>query len=520
MITYILKTVLCSSLFLTVYAILLQQEKTYRFNRFYLLLSIVASLVIPLISIHLPIANSSFIATEPVKSNTTLLAITNFIEEDANIQPIDNNNIVDNEWNWNAVALTFFSVVSSYLLLKFIYNFVHLQLLAKKHEKQQFKNALLVKLPQAIVPFSFFQYIFVPKQSELEINEAILKHELAHVQQKHSLDILFIELILTVCWINPIFFLYKKAIQLNHEFLADEAVLKQSNNKMNYQYLLLQNCSRNAAFMFTSSFNYLFTKKRLLMMNKKFTGKQSTLKLVATMCIVTIVTLAFIAKITAKTTNYQFPNTQTAIDTTEPIISYDKTLTTSEKKALIKKYQHRFYFVSGRIPPHTEKGVSAAVLEQYQNIVKKIFVDSLKKRVNHDNLNVEDLQTLKSIFIRMNMEQQLQQNVGFMYPFPPKKTGNKPTPTQIETWKNAKKYGIWIDEKRVNNEVLNKYSASDFSDYYASQLSKNAINYGKHYVQIDLSTNAYFKKQYQESLKRKDSLNMYTWFMSKPTKKK
>ena len=95
-----------------------------------------------------------------------------------------------------------------------------------------------------------------------------MHHELAHVNQKHSYDILFIELIRCLFWINPFLYFYKRAIQLNHEFLADEAVNNSFKNVYSYQVLLLEKAGMYKAINIASQFNYQVTKKRLMMMTK------------------------------------------------------------------------------------------------------------------------------------------------------------------------------------------------------------------------------------------------------------
>jgi bla regulator protein blaR1 len=69
-----------------------------------------------------------------------------------------------------------------------------------------------------------------------------------------------------------------------------------------------------------------------------------------------------------------------------------------------------------------------------------------------------------------------------------------PTQTDLQDWKDAKKYGVWIDEKRINNNDLSKYKPEDFGLYYNSKLAKNAVNYGKHYFQISLYSKEYYDK--------------------------
>lgn len=75
------------------------------------------------------------------------------------------------------------------------------------------------------------------------------------------------------------------------------------------------------------------------------------------------------------------------------------------------------------------------------------------------------------------------------------------TESLLSDWKNAKKYGIWIDDKRVSNDYLNNYTAKDFGSYFSSKLARNAINYGKHYYQINLMTN----QMYEQYLKEQES---------------
>jgi beta-lactamase regulating signal transducer with metallopeptidase domain len=85
---------------------------------------------------------------------------------------------------------------------------------------------------------------------------------------KHSLDILLIETLKVLFWFNPIFIFYKKAIQLNHEFLADEKVVKSHNDVPFYQNLLISKANANPTYYLASNLNYSVTKKRLIMMTK------------------------------------------------------------------------------------------------------------------------------------------------------------------------------------------------------------------------------------------------------------
>ena len=134
-------------------------------------------------------------------------------------------------------------------------------------------------LDDVVIPYSFFNHIFINKKEfqSNKIQEEILSHELVHVHQKHSLDIIFIELLKALFWFNPIIYAYKKAIQLNHEFLADEHVINKHKNISFYQTLLLENQAITTSNL-ASNLNYLTTKKRIIMMTKTTSEKNIFLR--------------------------------------------------------------------------------------------------------------------------------------------------------------------------------------------------------------------------------------------------
>jgi hypothetical protein len=74
-----------------------------------------------------------------------------------------------------------------------------------------------------------------------------------------------------------------------------------------------------------------------------------------------------------------------------------------------------------------------------------------------------------------------------------------PTREQLTKWTDGKMYGVWLDGKRINNSELARYKPSDFSLYYVSKLTKTALNYGKHYYQVNLYTNSEYERTYLSS---------------------
>ncbi|MFT4094880.1 MAG: M56 family metallopeptidase [Niabella sp.] len=124
----------------------------------------------------------------------------------------------------------------------------------------------------------------------------MLEHELAHTRQKHSLDILFFELLQIVCWFNPVFFLYKRSVKINHELLADAAVVKKSGNVHSYQNILLQRATAPSALALASSFNFLTTKKRLIMLTKRTNLYRAGLKALSVLPLLGLLVFLFSQK--------------------------------------------------------------------------------------------------------------------------------------------------------------------------------------------------------------------------------
>ena len=308
------------------------------------------------------------------------------------------------------------------------------------------------------------KYIFINKDAyeNNDLETEVLQHELTHVTQKHSLDIIFIETLLLFAWVNPVFFLYKKAIKLNHEFLADEAVEKENNNPTEYQYLLLKNVSAINSHAFASSFNYLITKKRLIMITKKTNKIVIALKQIAVLPIFIVLVLFFSEKTTAQvkpaeTKTVEMPVGEGA--TPELLHEYDSTVAFMTTTGVLK------------------------------NGKKYRGIDMSKG--NQDRLAY--------IFKQMNKEQRdiriKTDGVSFTINMP-NPTKKSPTSEELSLWKNAKIYGVWIDGKRITNSDLSKYKPTDFVLYYNSKLSKNAYNYGRHYYQIDLYSEDYYNKSW------------------------
>ncbi|MFN0727980.1 M56 family metallopeptidase [Polaribacter gochangensis] len=441
MLAYIIKSTICLVLLLAFYHFVLEKEKMHRFNRFYLLGSIVFSLIVP--SFIITVAPAEFV--EPIlNQQENVLQFQSEYATTEIIQKIDYT-------NYFIGLYCIISLILLFLLTKKIY-----QLLAqtKRNKKVSYFSATVVLLKEKIVPYTFLHYIFINKKKYKTnaVEQQILTHELTHVQQKHSLDVLFIEVLQNLFWFNPIFRYYKKAIQLNHEFLADDAVLKSHKNIAEYQYVLLNTTAQQNNIYLASNLNYSLTKKRLLMMTTPSSKTKILLKKLMVIPLTAGFIFAFAQRVEAQENKNEKP--QVVVVETE------------------------------------ENGISEKEMNEYKELMttakrSKIFI-------------YKQLNRMKELYKRMSVEQQ--NSVEDVYeiapPMPPISHKEKtPTEAQFNSWKNKEKFALWIDGKVVNNTVLNNYKNTDFAYYFNSFVYKNArSNRFPQEHQVNLYTKKEFAK--------------------------
>ncbi len=253
MVAFFIKFILCSGFLYSFYKLFLERESMYKINRFYLLFSLIFSLIAPLYKIDLPIT-----ATE-TNISPELLAFL-----------MQNPKLLQQEKgiNFGDILNVIYILVGVIFLVRFIYNLYELMFKIKTEEKIEDQEITYILDLDSNQPYSFWKYIFIPKKQLKSLHQNLIDHEKAHCIQKHSLDILLIEIFQILFWFNPFIYFYKKSIKLNHEFLADEYVLKRNSDLKTYQHQILDCIATQNPSMMASNFNFILTKKRLLMMTK------------------------------------------------------------------------------------------------------------------------------------------------------------------------------------------------------------------------------------------------------------
>ena len=293
MIEYIIRSGLVLVILLAIYHLWLEKEKMFGFNRFYLLFSLVLGLVIPLIKITLP---GERIANAPLPLSGFILPdISTMVPTEINKVAVSQN---------TDILIRIYGLVAMLLLARFALNLLFLMRSASKNPKRRTPEGTIILIREKLAPHSFLFFIFLNEDEYLNkrIEKEIITHEFTHVRQKHSADLLFLELFMAIFWFNPVFILYKKAIQLNHEFLADEAVLESSSSVSTYQQLLLHKATLKPVKL-ASNFNFSVTKKRFKMMKKETSKTWKIVKSISLIPVAALLILAFSDNIFAQGTS-------------------------------------------------------------------------------------------------------------------------------------------------------------------------------------------------------------------------
>jgi TonB family protein len=249
--------------FTGIYYLLFRKETFYRFNRIYLVSSLILSMVLP--AIHLAPFQSGKGLLPVAINSVTIMASKVYSPEIQDKQAFHFLPVL----YWT-VAL----ILSVYL----IYQLLSLLTLVRQHNIKTVDGHKVVILTHGKHTFSFFSLIFIPPglSAGNEYNQVVW-HELAHVRQFHSLDILLFRIIKILQWFNPFIYLMETMLKETHEYLADEAVLKQDSDAGQYRLLLLSQVFGIKPGLF-SFFNHSLIKNRLTMMTKRKSPKRNRLK--------------------------------------------------------------------------------------------------------------------------------------------------------------------------------------------------------------------------------------------------
>ena len=267
----LLKSSACLAILILFYKIVLEPLNHHYFKRFYLLAALLISAIIPFITFIKYVEPTFDFGVYDPESMTTPPYFPAELPTITEEHP--NTFLPALLWAIYTIGIIVFST-------RFILNLIKISSKIKTHQKVKTSTFINVLIEKLAVPHTFFNYIFLNKSAfeNNDIPQEVLLHEQTHAKQKHSLDILFLEILQIIFWFNPLLYFIKKDIKLNHEFLADEQVLKSGFNLKDYQNLLLRFSSNHKELALVNAINYSSIKKRLTIMNTQTSHRTKWLR--------------------------------------------------------------------------------------------------------------------------------------------------------------------------------------------------------------------------------------------------
>jgi beta-lactamase regulating signal transducer with metallopeptidase domain len=349
LIQYLVKLSLCLAILWAFYHFVLRKLTFYNSNRWYLLGYSMLSFFIPFINISPVLEKSEAAAAGIIQIIPSVQQYTTVLEEVSN-NPASTWFSHYNKWDWLLFAII---TGALFLLVRFLARFFSFLGMRRKARLISEDGIKLYHVDKAIIPFSFGNAVFINEalHTETELQE-IIRHEFVHVRQRHTVDIVWGELLCMINWYNPFAWLIKAAIRRNLEFIADDKVVQNGFDKKEYQYLLLKVIG-NTQCSIANQFNFSSLKKRIAMMNKMKTTKIHVLRFLFLVPLLAVILVSF-RQIAAQKTDTASQNERSAAAQKLP------------SPGVVKAGESIYYF-HDTIPDINEKGYTVEVAGNNSN---------------------------------------------------------------------------------------------------------------------------------------------------------
>lgn len=285
LLTYFFKVILCSTAFLGYYLIALRNKKFHQYNRFYLLFSVIASWLIPLIKFQI---------TTTEKVQQPIYQAFNYIAESNAAFELEPNIKMQASFDWMQLIPIAYATIAVIIFIVTIISLSKILFIYKKYPKQKANNITFINTQESSTPFSFFNNIFWNTNIDGNTNtgKQILQHELTHVNEKHSWDKIFMQLNIVLGWFNPCFWLIKSELEMIHEFIADNKAIENAD-VADFASMLLLATFPTHQYKLTNPFFFSPIKRRLIMLTQNKNPRLSYLRRLIILPLLAILVLLF-----------------------------------------------------------------------------------------------------------------------------------------------------------------------------------------------------------------------------------
>lgn len=284
MLNYVLEVNICWFVFYLLYSLVLSKETFFEYNRWYLLAGLLGGLLLPLVEYQIIIEQIVEIpAMEIDLEDLAGMTATPVGEEDLSLREM----LIRGLYGIYLLGVAILAV-------RFIAGLLRIAWLYWRGTKMERPGYALVKTASIHPTFSFFHWLFQSQRIPLEEadEEKIIIHEIEHIRQWHSLDVLLIEIIGIILWFSPLVWLYRRSLRMIHEYQADEAVL-QTTKRKSYGHLLIRQSLSGPPIAIANHFIHSQLKKRLTMMTRKKSTQRSLMKYTFILPILAVLLMAF-----------------------------------------------------------------------------------------------------------------------------------------------------------------------------------------------------------------------------------
>jgi TonB family protein len=272
-VNFILESGISLSLLATIYVVFLRRETFFRLNRIFLLGSLFFSVLLPFLKFRIYEPQPVLLSEVTVTPYRNLLEAVTVYGQDFSVTV--------EQTILSATLLIWIYLVGLLLFLAiFFYRVLQIIFVIRKNEVRKTDRIKFVFLEKECSPFSFLNYVFVSRPLQNSDGyDRMMAHEIEHIKQGHSFDVLILEVLTAFQWFNPFMWMLRRAIRENHEFLADHAVLTSGVNRGYYKKLLI-NQFAGGQLVLTNNFNYSLIKNRIKMMSKIKSPKIAHVKII------------------------------------------------------------------------------------------------------------------------------------------------------------------------------------------------------------------------------------------------
>lgn len=260
---YLIESTFCLTAFYLLYKVMFSHTRYFQINRFLLLGAVLLSLFLPLIQVP--------IDSQPIQK----MAISQYVLSNGELSSpglatMEEVNSSSQGFSIISILQLIYLLGLSFFLGRFLLNLWILGRKFYKAETLHYKGYKVVLLDREVGPYTFFNRICIHRtafQKQL-VEEELIRHEMAHIDYSHTLDLVLIELIQAFFWFQPLIYLFKREIKINHEYQADSQVLRSGISSQEYAHKLLQYTFPEKMSGLVSGFNHVLIKNRLIMLSK------------------------------------------------------------------------------------------------------------------------------------------------------------------------------------------------------------------------------------------------------------